>query len=226
MSSKVRLSIEVNEAKKNIDELYTRDVPVFIWKQFQNQRLQLFELFAHNFDLSNETICLDVGGITAGFEGLNNLCMPVAVNLEFTKKFEGWNLILADARYLPIRQESIDIVLSNALLEHVVEGRAQLVHEIWRVSKGNLFVSVPYFFSPIEPHYHVPFFQFAPESVKKFLLQKIGLRIGHMNKENYSKIMLLRKSELKQFFPETHIYTLRIFIFPMNLIAIKRLNNR
>jgi SAM-dependent methyltransferase len=191
-------------------------------KPTQSQRSRLFKFFIRNFDLSKETICLDIGGVTEGFESLSKLCTAIIVNLEVRKKVNGWDLILADGRYLPVKGESIDIVMSNALLEHVTEGRQRLVQEIRRVSKGNLFVSVPYVYSPIEPHYFIPFFQFVPESVKRFLLFKLGLKIGWMNKENYAEITLFRKSQLKRLFPKAQIYTLKVYSLPVNLIAISK----
>ncbi len=204
-----------------ITEWCRRATLAILEKPVQQQRLKLFELLIRDFEISREKICLDVGGITEGFESLNNLCVPIAINLEVRKKAKGWNLIVADARFLPIRAGSIDLTLSNALLEHVNEGRERLVREIGRVSKGNLFISVPSFFCLLEPHYHLPFFQFVPESVKKFLIMKMGLKLGYMDKATYSEIKLFRKSQLKQLFPQAQIYTLRMCLFSTNLVALK-----
>jgi len=142
-------------------------------RPIQYQRSKLFEFFIRSFNLGKETICLDIGGITEGFESLSYLCRAISVNLEVRKRVKQWNLIIADGRYLPFKEKSIDIVMSNALLEHVTEGREKLVQEVRRVSKGNLFMSVPYFYSFFEPHYLLPFFQFVPESIKRFLLFKL-----------------------------------------------------
>jgi len=192
-------------------------------KLVQHQRSKLFEFFIHSFNLSKETICLDVGGITEGFESLSKLCRAISVNLEVIKRVNGWDLIIADGRYLPFKGKSIDIIMSNALLEHVTEGREKLVQEVKRVSKGNLFMSVPYFYSFFEPHYLLPFFQFVPESIKRFLLFKLGLKIGWMSKENYAEIHLFKKSQLKELFPEAQIYTLKVYLLPVNLIALRKI---
>jgi SAM-dependent methyltransferase len=167
---------------------------------FKHQRSKLFEFFIRSFNLSKETICLDIGGITTGFESLSKLCRAISVNLRVIKKVNGWDLIIADGRCLPFKDKSIDIIMSNALLEHITEGRERLVQEVRRVSKGNLFMSVPYFYSFLEPHYLFPFFQFIPESIKRFLLFKLGLKIGWMSRENYAEIHLFKNHSLKNYF--------------------------
>ena len=206
--------------------------PPLVWGliklPFQSLRSKLLKIFLQNFDhikqegnLNNKVICLDVGGITKGFETLGNSCRAIAVNLVVRESVEGWDFILADGRFLPFRDGAVDIVICSAVLEHVHEGREELAREIKRVSKGGYFISVPYLYAPIESHYLVPFFQFVPESIKKFLLFKLGLRIGWMSKRNYEEIKLLRKSHLKDLFPEAQIRLLRLFGIPLSLVALR-----
>lgn len=225
MVAQTKIQPDAKEMRKRIGELHRRDMLGFLREPVQHQRLKLFKLFTRNFNLSDETVCLDIGGITEGFESLSELCIAIIVNLEVRKKVKGWNTVLADARCLPLKEKSIDIILSSSLLEHVTEGREKLVQEIGRVSKGNLFIAVPNYYSPLEPHYLVPFFQLVPESVKRFLLLKLGLKIGHMSKENYAEITLFRKSQLRQLFPETHIYTLSVYLFPVSLVALQKIQS-
>jgi len=208
--------------RKTIGEFGKRVMLRLIKIPAQHQRSQLFKLFLQNFNLSNATICLDVGGVTEGFESLSKTCKAIIMNLEVRKMIEGWDLLLGDGRSLPFKDKTIDIIISNALLEHVNKGRNELVQEIKRVSKGNYFVSVPYLYSPFDPHYLLPFFQFVPEPVKRFLLFKVGLKIGWMSKENYDEIRLFKKSQLEELFPEAHIHLLRVFGIPTNLVALKR----
>jgi ubiquinone/menaquinone biosynthesis C-methylase UbiE len=183
------------------------------------QRSKLFNNFIREFgNKGKEKFCLDIGGFSEGFENLAKMYQTIAINMELRQNIEGWNLVIGDGRQLPFIDKSIDIIICNSLLEHVNEGREELIQEIRRVGKGNYFISVPYFFSPFEPHYLLPLFQFVPE-LKKFLLLRMGLKIGWMNKGNYHKIRLFKKSQLKKLFPEATISISKTFWIPTNLVA-------
>jgi SAM-dependent methyltransferase len=205
--------------KKTIGEITRRIILRLIKIPVQRQRSNLLNLFLQTFDLEKKTSLIDIGGTTEGFESIGISCRAMAVNIEVRKMMEGWNLIIADGRLLPFKDKSVDIIMSNALLEHVNEGREKLVREIKRVSKGNYFISVPYLYSPFEPHYLIPLFQFVPESVKRFLLFRVGLTIGWMSKENYHEIKLFKKSQLRELFPEAKTCFLRAFGIPVCLVA-------
>jgi SAM-dependent methyltransferase len=185
----------------------------------RRQRENLFHLFLQKHSVSKEVICLDVGGTSGGFERLGELCRAVAVNIEIPDRMAGWDIVLADGRCMPFADKSIDIVICNALLEHVNTNRKDLVAEIRRISKRGYFVSVPYYYSPLEPHYLIPFFQFVPEKVRVFLLFRLGLTLGWMNRDNYHEIRLFTRRGLMKLFPEAQISTLRCYGIPVNLVA-------
>ncbi len=191
----------------------------------QRQRSNLLNVFLQTFNLEKEISLIDIGGISEGFESLSKACEAMAVNIEVRKEVQGWNLILADGRFLPFKDKSIDIVMSNALLEHVNEGREKLIIEIDRVSKGNYFISVPYRYSPFEPHYLAPFFQFVPEYVKRFLLFRMGLTIGWISRQNYQKIELFTKRQLSELLPDADIFLLRAFGIPVSLVAWRKVSS-
>ena len=121
-----------------------------------------------------------------------------------------------------LRAEASMFSCPTPCLEHVVDDRDRLAQEMQRVSKGDMFVSVPYQFAPIEPHYLLPFFQFVPESVKKFLLFRLKLRVGRKTKANYDQIKLFKKKELRVLFPQSRILTLWVYVFPINLVALQK----
>lgn len=198
-----------------------------LWKlPFQYQRHKLLKMFLDSFDYvygseqSNEqAMCLDVGGITRGFESLGRTCRAIAVNPE-VRKGGGWDFAVADGRFLPFRERAVDIAFCNSVLEHVIEGREDLAREIRRVTKADYFVAVPHPYTLIETHYLLPLFQFVPESVKRFLLFRLRLRIGWMSKGTYQEIRLPGKSELRDLFPEAQIRVLRVFGIPVYLVAV------
>lgn len=187
---------------------------------FRHYRAKLFRLFLENFSLDDALVC-DIGGISTGFETMNQFCRCVIVNNDVRARTEkGWDLMVADGRALPFRNETFDIIISNAVFEHIAWGRKRFAEEVRRVTKGGFFISVPYYYAPFEPHYLLPFFQFVPESIKRFLLFKIGLRIGGMSRNNYHEIRLFKKKELGTLFPEAQIKVFRLFGIPISLVAI------
>ena len=189
---------------------------------FRRYRAGLFSLFLKNFSLNNKLVC-DIGGISTGFETLSQSCQCVIANNDTRARTkEGWALIVADGRALPFKSRTFDIVISNAVLEHLAWGRAEFAQEIRRVTRGGIFISVPYYYAPFEPHYLLPFFQFVPEYIKRFLLFKIGLQIGGMSSNNYHEIRLFEKRDLRSLFPEAQIKVFRVFGIPTGLTAISK----
>ncbi|MFC2067148.1 methyltransferase domain-containing protein [Chloroflexota bacterium] len=187
---------------------------------FRRYRVELFRFFLKTFSLNDKSIC-DIGGISTGFETLSQFCKCVIINNDIKARTEeGWVLIVADGRTLPFRNGTFDIIISNAVLEHIAWGREIFAQEIRRVTRGGIFISVPYYYAPFEPHYRLPFFQFVPEFIKRFLLFKIGLKIGGMSRNNYHEIRLFKKRELMSLFPEAQIKVFRVFGIPISLIVI------
>lgn len=75
--------------------------------------------------------------------------------------------VVADGRFLPFKDDSVDIIFSNSVLEHVGDEAEQkrMVQEILRVGKS-FFIQVPNKHFPIEPHFFAPFMQYLPVSVQ------------------------------------------------------------
>jgi SAM-dependent methyltransferase len=209
--------------KLNIQEKYKKQLLKILRKPTQEQRRKLLTLLYRKFKVNKDAYCLDLGGISEGFEELSEKCNAVAVNLELRKKVPGWAIVIADARWLPIRPKSVDVVYSIALLEHVNSGREQVVKEINRISKIGYLIAVPYLFSPFEPHYLVPLFQFVPEFVKRIAIIRLGLKIGHIHRGNFAEIKLFRQLDLSRLFPNSEISKLTVYSLPVSLTAVSEL---
>lgn len=109
--------------------------------------------------------------------------------------------ILGDGCQLPIADKSIDFIFCNAVIEHIPKvNRPLLAKEIQRVCKKGFFISTPNYYFPFEPHYHLPFFQYLPETLRRFLLRHIT--IGFINQHSNEYIKLLTLKELKYIFPK------------------------
>ena len=84
----------------------------------------------------------------------------------------------ASVERLPIKKDSIDLIHSNNVIEHVTNQK-EMVKEINRVLswKGLLFLLSPnknsaYF----EPHYIIPFYGFLPFKIRHWLILKLQNR--------------------------------------------------
>jgi len=88
-----------------------------------------------------------------------------------------WNerIILGDATAMPFADESFDVVTSYQVLEHIPKLDAVL-YEAVRVTKrgGWLVFRAPDYRMSFEPHYRIPWPQFAPEHIAERWLMAMG----------------------------------------------------
>jgi len=121
------------------------------------------------------TICLDLGcGYGFFVELLANLCnlsMGIDIN-----KYPVWrrrqkgSFIIADARRLPFRTSSIDVIVAISLLEHVPRWR-EVLAEVSRVLRpgGVFIIQLPDLRTLLEPHTHFPFISLMPVSFRNYI---------------------------------------------------------
>lgn len=131
-------------------------------------------------------ICLDVGcssgiitsyisqffRITIGLD-YDEIALKAINRYQLTKTFLVF--IHGDAMALPVRDESIDVVICAQVYEHVPDDR-RLFDEIYRVLRpgGIVFFSGPNWLFPIEPHYHLPFLHWLPRTWADRYLKLMG----------------------------------------------------
>jgi hypothetical protein len=118
-----------------------------------------------------------------------------------------------DACNLPFEDKAIDIVFSNAVLEHVPRAlQPAMAREIMRVGK-KWFVTTPNYWFPYEMHHKLPFFQFLPARVQRH----IQLRYGTWPESEI--ISLLSARRMRRLFPVGSVETLRVTFWPETIIA-------
>ena len=89
--------------------------------------------------------------------------------------------VLADSRYLPIKSNSVSLVISQAVLEHTPETKKN-IDEIERVLKKNgiLYVEVPWM-QTFHAHPH-DYFRFSHQGLESFLekfnIYEKGIAVG------------------------------------------------
>jgi len=144
----------------------------------------------------------------------------------------GYNIrtLVGDGCSLDFPDRSYDIVFSNSVIEHVGtwENQKRFAREIRRVAKA-LWVQTPAWECPIEPHYMTPFVHYLPQSFQKKILRWFTLW-GWIERPDRALIetavettRLLKKSEMRQLFPDCDLVTERIlWVIPKGYIAIRR----
>ncbi len=176
---------------------------------------------------------LDIGGTESFWESMGFVESGhdiVLVNI-FAQQTRHENItsIVGDARSLEeFDQGEFDIVFSNSVIEHLrsFEDQRKMAAEVQRLAQ-RYFVQTPNYYFPIEPHFLVPGFQYLPQRVRVWMLQRF--KLGHYERvedlqrarELVSEIRLLTKSELQSLFPDASIYHERVLGLTKSFLAIK-----
>lgn len=195
-------------------------VPGSLAARLRARRLAFFaDLLA---DVPKPLTILDVGG-TADFwkssefaqDGVKVIVLNVKVEPSDDPRLE---IRAGDARDLSgFGTQSIDVVYSNSVIEHVgtFEDQRRMAVEVRRVGK-RYFVQTPNAGFPIEPHFLVPGFQFMPLSLRTFLLTRS--RLGWIPRERdparareiVQSVRLLTARQMRALFPEARMYRERL----------------
>lgn len=135
---------------------------------------------------------------------------------ELRDQMQLFKLVQADATRLPFLDDSIDLVCSNAFLEHVpADVQAKAMNEIERVGQA-YWVSTPGRRSLIEVHYQLPFIGWLKPELRDRVVRALGRELHN------DPIYLLTYQQLSQLAPQAEHHVLRIFGLFEHLIAVKK----
>ena len=168
---------------------------------------------------------LDVGAGRGGaLERFNHTNAILAVDLrpQTSEWLDSANVVVqeADGTRLPFADREFEAVFSSSVIEHVPADRqAAFADEIRRVGQ-RYFVQTPNRWFPVEPHYHVPFFQFLPERVRRALNARFTL--GWQERGQWEEITLLGMRDMRRLFPDAEIHRERVLGLTKSLMAIRR----
>jgi|ERR1039458_780395 hypothetical protein len=209
-----------------------------IYRQiFKIWRKKRFKLFLRILKPAASDIMLDVGGYP-GFwtshpqsvERIDALNIHEVFWRAEANPSHNIRVLVGDGCSLAMPDESYDIGFSNSVIEHVGswERQQQFASEIRRVAKS-LWVQTPAYECPIEPHYVTPLIHYLPRSFQRKIL-RWGTLWGWIERPTRDQInfmvettRLLRKSEMRQLFPDCKIVTERMWwIIPKSYIAIRQ----
>lgn len=137
------------------------------------------------------------------------------------KRYPEIKTLQCDGKKIPLKNNSFDIVMSNATIEHVgnKKNQTKFIKEAVRLSKRLVFISTPNRYFPIDFHTLIPLIHWLPKRIHRFILKKIGLNF--FSKEN--NLNLLCDKELSNICQDLKIknYTInkiRILGFCTNLV--------
>jgi ubiquinone/menaquinone biosynthesis C-methylase UbiE len=198
----------------------------------RRKRFQHFLAIVERFDKTSITI-LDIGGwerfweIQRFSDTANHI---ILLNTGQVKTHHaGISSVVGDARNMgEFGDQSIDIVFSNSVIEHLetIDNQLKMANEVRRIGK-KYFVQTPSYFFPFEPHFLFPMFHWFPVPMRVFLVQHLAL--GYFEKQkskaDAEKLIrehrLLKKHEFQSLFPDAEIITERFCGFTKSYIAIK-----
>jgi hypothetical protein len=168
---------------------------------------------------------LDLGG-THHFWAMLGIADPgrfhiTLLNLEqetLPPGLDGFASVRGTATKLDYGPGDFDFVFSNSVIEHMGsrEGQAQMAQEVRRVSTRYL-IQTPAFWFPLEPHSHVPGFQFLPHAVRAVLIRHFrinyfpaGQTYAECRRISRSTIMLTGR-QFQRLFPGAQLHKERLF---------------
>ena len=221
----------------NNKQTYWFKIPLldkFLVKILLRFRYFFFKVFEDNIAYTKDTKVLDIG--TTGsiedqdnifikkFKYKNNLTCLSEQNLDNLKSiYPEITFIKSDGRNTDLKDNSFDIVHSNATIEHVgtSEDQINFIKECIRVSKKYVFLQTPNKFFPIEFHTKIPLLHFLPSYLYRKILKFIGMNFY----SDIKNLNLLSQKDLLKFLKilnvsEFKIIKCKLFFFTSNLILI------
>jgi SAM-dependent methyltransferase len=190
--------------------------------------------FVECFGVTQETRILDVGGTPANWllAGVRPRVTLLNVPRGHERAKDGFTFISADARQLPFRDQSFEIVFSNSVIEHVgaPTEHCRFADEVRRVGK-RYWVQTPNRWFPVEQHLLTPFVHWLPRDWQRSWITKWTVwdwveRPSPDRREYYIRhfledIHLLSARELVALFPDAEILRERSLGWTKSLIAVK-----
>jgi len=179
------------------------------------KRVVMLQMFLNEFPDHSLSSILDVG-VTADRASLSSNYFEkyyprkekiIALsnqNAAFLENvYPGIKFSLGDAKKLPYDDQSIDVVFSSAVIEHIgcQENQKKMLSECFRVAKKGVFITTPNRWYPIEVHTILPLLHWLPKTAHRKLLRAFGLKF-YSSEENLN---LLDRKTLSNFCSEIGI---------------------
>jgi hypothetical protein len=190
--------------------------------RWRSQRQQMFDALISG--LRRPVRIVDIGGTNQywemrGWAGRDDVQI-VTINLKAERQ-EHPNIIPRTGNATDLseyRDDEFDVAFSNSVIEHLFTLAQQqaMAREVQRVGKA-YWVQTPNYWFPIEPHFHVPGWQWMPHTLRIWLLRhrRCGWRGPCPDpvkaRALVEEVRLMSRRELAQLFPGGTFYAERLF---------------
>lgn len=204
----------------------------FFLKLIREKIYKIFNKKISNFKLVNKILDIGTSPIDNEYQNYlihkypykrNITCASNVKLYKIKKRYPEIKTLQCDGRRVPLKNNSFDIVLSNATIEHVGNKRNQtkFIKEALRLSKKLVFISTPNRYFPIDFHTLTPLIHWLPKKIHRFILKMIGFKF--LSKER--NLNLLSANDLKNMCSILNVknYTIKkikLLGFCTNLILI------
>jgi hypothetical protein len=176
---------------------------------------------------------LDVGGETAfwenrGWAGRDDVRIFSLNLVPEEQRHENIKPVAGDATNLAeFADGSFDVAFSNSVIEHLFtfENQRRMASEMRRVGRA-FWMQTPNFWFPMEPHFHVPGWQWMPLGLRVAMIRRwrCGWRGPCPDPAGARKLVeelrLLRESEIRSIFPGATLIAERFCGLVKSWIAI------
>jgi hypothetical protein len=175
-------------------------------------RSQKFEIFSREIGLDPANFILDVGGGAHEVRGGNYfeshyphperivVCVYGAGSeLDgFRKQYPLIHVVVGDGRELPFADDSFDVVVSNAVIEHVglEDQQRAFVSELTRVAKC-VFLATPNAWFPVDTHSLIPIAHYFPPRMRFAIYRALGRGFW----ASLDRLNLVTARQLRSFVP-------------------------
>jgi hypothetical protein len=201
------------------------------------QRRKMFSDFVDQMNISADDTLLDVGVTSERRYQHSNYLEAwwphkdriTAVGIDdcgfLETLYPGLRFVRADGRHLPFADNSFDFVHSSAVIEHVGDRvrQARLLSELWRVTRGGVFVTTPNRWFPVEVHTMLPLLHWLPPQWYRAILRRVGLPFF----ASEANLNLLSRRDLSSIaraagITDFSIASVELLILTSNLILVAR----
>lgn len=161
---------------------------------------------------------LDVGGTTRfwelrGWAG-SKAYEITTLNLEpEPRRYENVLPVVGDATDMHCFADGqFDVAFSNSVIEHLftLEKQAKMAAEVQRVARAH-WVQTPNYWFPVEPHFHLPGWQWYPEALRVWCIRRFRCgwrgpcRDVEEARRSVREVRLLTRAELRLLFPRSEL---------------------
>jgi len=199
-----------------IRKLADDDDPNSFANKLRSRRFGVFEFLIAR--MPRPVRILDVGGTTEfwerrGWAGSDDYRITTLNLFAEDRRHENIRAVTGDATNMKeFGEGSFDVVFSNSVIEHLFtfDNQRRMAEEVRRVGKA-YWVQTPNFWFPMEPHFHVPGWQWMPVASRVEIIRR--WRCGWRGpcgdpliaRRLVEEVRLMTRTELASIFPGARV---------------------